>query len=522
MSRWPKKVSKDFKSVLYRDRAGLSDVTIRQPGFFVDLNLDQVVKALTEGREEYALTPFYWQPLRQAEEVRYRQEIFRDLENAGMSDRVYAFAAAMRGMKARLPDAEKVGYKYQRERFFLEAASLYCVAVTDLAEALSIGPVNAAGLLLFRDFLVAYVGSNAFVMLQQEIRTLLDDLDGVAYGIYTRELTIEVRPRGTEIDYTEEIERLFGRFRQERDTGERDLKLELDTSDYMNPVEGRILDGLATLFPAVFARLDAFCDRHAAFVDERVARFDREIQFYLAYLEYIAPLRAAGLPFCYAGVSETDKTDSSTEGFDLALAHKLTLEGKPIVQNDWSLGGSERVIVVSGPNQGGKTTFSRAFGQLHYLAALGVPVPGREARLFLFDQLFTHFERAEHAGDLRSKLEDDLVRLHEIVSGATTNSLVILNEILSSATLEDALLLSRKIMERIDRLDLLCVWVSFLDEIRKDSNKTVSMVSEMDAMDKTVRTFRVVRREADGLAYALAIAGKYGVTYEDLKRRLGI
>ena len=104
--------------------------------------------------------------------------------------------------------------------------------------------------------------------------------------------------------------------------------------------------------------------------------------------------------------------------------------GAAIVRNDFAFAEPERVIVVTGPNQGGKTTFARAVGQLHQLARLGLTVPGEWRRgSGCVMRIFTHFEQQEHVDDLAGKLESDLIRTRNAILGphSRAESLVIMD-----------------------------------------------------------------------------------------------
>ncbi|NIA26313.1 MAG: DNA mismatch repair protein MutS [Gammaproteobacteria bacterium] len=471
---------------------------------------------MVDGREEYHLEALFYSPLTTVAPVLYRHETLQDLEKREVRSCVEDFSERMQEVRTHLIRAAKLRHKYETERWFLDAAEAYVTAVNTLKEELMLCELDSRALAGLREYLETYAHSSDFSTFAVETQKMRDNLASVAYRVHIRGSRVEVGAYDGEPDYTPEVERTFAKFRQG------------DVDDYtvkyvdrvgMNHIEARILNLVVRLNPAVFSALDDYCVRHETFLDDTIVRFEREVQFYLAYLEFIGRFKAAGLSFCYPQVSSGSKDIYAREAFDVALANTL-VSGKQIVCNDFHLEGAERILVVTGANQGGKTTFARMFGQLHYLASLGYPVPGSEARLFLPDQILTHFEREEDVETLQGKLESDLVRIRDILQRATSSSVVILNELFSSTTVKDALVLVAAVMSQIRELDLLGVCVTFLDEIASLGESTVSMVGMVDSEDPSVRTYKVVRRPADGRAYAMALAAKYGLTYPQLRERV--
>jgi DNA mismatch repair protein MutS len=508
-----------FTSLLSEHSGGeLPGQDVAGRAFVSDLNLDQIVASVAGDDEQRELiTALLYRQVRDMSTLRYRHEVFRDLEDPGLSGAAGRFAGRMRQVRAHLDQLPKMQSSQQRQGWFLDAAAIYSDAVRSLAAELAAGPVASRGLRAFRDYLTGYVASARFTRLAADTADRKRDLARVVYEVRIKGARVEVSRYDGEPDFSAEIEQTFARFQH---GAVKDYRVQYRTWPGMDHVGAQIAELVARLFGDEFTALAEYCGRHAGFVDPMVDRFDRELRFYLAYLDYLRPLRAAGLSFCYPDLTGESKEVFAHDTFDLALGAKLAAAGKAVVTNEFALSDAERVIVVSGPNQGGKTTFARTFGQLHHLASTGCPVPGTAARLFACDQILTHFERVEDISNLTGKLEDDLLRIQRTLREATTSSIVIMNEIFTSTTVSDARFLGERVLAKVIELDLLCVYVTFVDALASLGPSVVSMASTIVQENPAERTYKIVRKPADGLAYALALAAKHRVTYQQLKERL--
>ncbi len=504
-----------FESILARNAAtgpAAADETLH------DLALDQVFARV--GADSPYSSAAFRTPLSDETDVEYRQGVFHALEDARLRAIVETFLSGMGECVRADEETANAHYRYGLELWHLTAVAGYVATVeafhAGLSETVPQLERSSTGWELLAQHVAAHRSSSGFEALRDEATRLRQRIAALEYNALIRGGKVTIAPFDDEPDLGQSVAATFARFRQ----GEAGNYSEPVRAGGMDHVQAWMLELVAKLHPEPFAELARFTAASRDYRDAALTSFADEVRFYLVYLDYLAPLRNAGLPVCYPVVSASSKELAATDTWDVVLAPQLVAREQPVITNDLTLTGAERILVISGPNQGGKTTAARTFGQLHYLAGIGCPIPGEKAKVFLCDRVLTVFEREERLDAGKGRLGAEIERLHDVFQTATERTVIVINEAFASTALHDARILTRDVLERISGLDALAVCVTFVDELSRLNDKTVSMVSAVDLTDPAVRTFRLERRRADGLAYARALAAKHGLTLEQIAQRL--
>ncbi|MBO0703643.1 MAG: DNA mismatch repair protein MutS, partial [Candidatus Dormibacteraeota bacterium] len=164
----------------------------------------------------------------------------------------------------------------------------------------------------------------------------------------------------------------------------------------------------------------------APVIDRMLAFFTtlrRELAFYVGCLNLAGWIAARGAPSCFPEPAEEPSELSFSDLRDLPLL----VAGHEVVGNDVSTDGRP-LIVVTGANQGGKSTFLRSLGVAQLLLQAGMLVPAARFRSSVAAGIFTHYPREEDAAMERGHLDEELRRMSVIVDRAVPGALVLSNE----------------------------------------------------------------------------------------------
>ncbi len=183
-----------------------------------------------------------------------------------------------------------------------------------------------------------------------------------------------------------------------------------------------------------------------------------------------------------------------------------------VVPFDLSLEPGERVLVVSGPNTGGKSVFLKAVGLIAALAQSGVVPPvGKGTRLPLFSEIFADIGDEQSIVESLSTFSAHLGNLKEIVGEADQESLVLIDEMGTGTDPQEGVALSRAILEEMVRRGTLTVATSHLGALKRldtPGSGVVNASLQFDP-DRIEPTYQLLKGRP-GRSYGLAIARRLG------------
>ena len=475
------------------------------PAYFRDLNLDTVLDRLT-GKWGSAVLAYYRGLPETAEEEAYRRDVYGDVKQAAVYGALTAFTDRMAGVEELRREKGRVPGILQQAVWQLREIEVYCGACAALAEALEKAPLSSEGMRRFREILRGILDNGAFRGMRDRVGAVMGQIRSLRLVVTYEKDRMRVALGEVPAEYAVLPD------------GEGSaLKNPFAADPAVTKLENACLEILNRKKPDFFRELQAAAERYGTYEPPVLARFGKEILFYLSYALLQREMERKGFSFAVPTVSE-ERQPEAKGLYDLALACVFSEKGKPVVANDFCYREGERFFVLTGPNQGGKTTFARSLGQLVYFARLGLDVPAAEANVPFFREIQTHFSVEESVETGRGKLKEELVRLAPMMEDRRRGTFVVINELFTTAASCDALIMGRRVLEHFIGLGCMGIYVTHLKELAGELPQTVALQAMLD--ERRVPTFEIRRGEPPDVPCAENQVNKYRLSYAQLKERL--
>ncbi len=218
----------------------------------------------------------------------------------------------------------------------------------------------------------------------------------------------------------------------------------------------------------------------------------QELGFYVGCLNLHDRLAAKGGPTCFPVPLPAGRAVLSARGlYDPCLG--LSVKQR-VVGNDVSADG-KLLVMMTGPNQGGKSTFLRSVGVGQLMMQCGMFVPAESFRANVCDCLFTHFKREEDAGMKSGKLDEELGRMSSIVDAISPKSTLLLNESFASTNEREGSQIARQIVRALLERGIKVFYVTHLFDLAQGfhrANLETALFLRAERLADGRRTFRLV------------------------------
>ena len=220
-----------------------------------------------------------------------------------------------------------------------------------------------------------------------------------------------------------------------------------------------------------------------------------ELGFYVGCLNLHEQLIQKGEPACFPVPEGPSQRKRSFHGlYDVCLS--LSVPQK-VVGNDVNADQKD-LVIITGANQGGKSTFLRSIGQAQLMMQAGMFVPAESFATEVCSGVFTHFRREEDSTMESGKLDEELRRMNDIADNITQNSMLLFNESFASTYEKDGSEIARQITIALVENGVRVFFVTHLYEFAHGlfDNKMINGIFlRAKRRPDGTRTFRLIEGE---------------------------
>lgn len=248
---------------------------------------------------------------------------------------------------------------------------------------------------------------------------------------------------------------------------------------------------------AMMQHFEPFLERQEIFFKQLYS----QVAFFMGAANLYRRLRRMNVDICFPEV--TDRKDIRFEGLvEMGLA--INTLRCPV---DNSLNANNKhLLVVTGANQGGKSTYLRSIGIAQVMLQCGMFVPAKSFASGLYKNIFTHFTRREDSAMNSGRLDEELGRMERIVDHLTRDSVLFLNESFATTTEKEGSIIAEDITtalyERGIRVMMVTHLMAFAQSCyAKDLEHAVFLSAERK--EDGTRTFRMIEQKPELTSYGL-------------------
>jgi DNA mismatch repair protein MutS len=240
----------------------------------------------------------------------------------------------------------------------------------------------------------------------------------------------------------------------------------------------------------------------------------------LAELDVLVNLAERAETLNYTCPTFTDKPGIRiTEGRHPVVEQVLN---EPFIANPLSLSPQRRMLIITGPNMGGKSTYMRQTALIALLAYIGSYVPAQNVEIGPIDRIFTRVGAADDLASGRSTFMVEMTETANILHNATEHSLVLMDEVGRGTSTYDGLSLAWACAESLaNKIKAMTLFATHYFELTQLPEKMEGVANvHLDALEHgdTIAFMHTVQDGAASKSYGLAVAALAGVPKEVIKR----